>query len=64
MKKQNYKPERINDGYDMKKQLHKGFKVIEYFHYSNEQTLRKRVIQKGLTLTDAENLIYLLEHKH
>ena len=63
MKNQNYKPKRIIDGYYMKKQLHGGFKVYEVFHFSNEQSVRRKCIAKNLTLTDAEDLIFRLEAK-
>ena len=58
-----YKPYRIIDGYHMKKQLHRGFKILEYYHYSNEQSYRRRTLYKNLTLTDAEDKLYRLESK-
>lgn len=63
MKNKSYKPKLIIDGYQMKKQLHAGFKIVEYFHYSNENYLRKRVLFKNLTLSDAEDKLYRLESK-
>lgn len=59
-----YKPKRVVEGYQMKKQLHGGFKIIEYTRMSNEQGIRKRTIYKNLTLTDAEDILYRLETKH
>ena len=61
--KKSYKPTRIIDGYQMKKQLHGGFKIVEYSHVRNEVFLRKKVIHKDLTLTDAEDILYRLESK-
>lgn len=61
--KKSYKPTRIIDGYRMKKQLHGGFKIVEYSHFSNESFLRKKVLHKNLTLTDAEDKLYRLESK-
>lgn len=58
-----YKPKRIIDGYITKKQLHGGFKIIEISHISNENFLRKRVLHKGLTLSDAEDIVYRLESR-
>lgn len=62
--KNHYKPKRVVEGYQMKKQLHGGFKIIEYARMSNEQHVRKRTIYKNLTLTDAEDILYRLETKH
>lgn len=61
--KSSYKPTLIIDGYQMKKQLRNGFKIVEYSHYSNETFIRKRVLFKHLTLTDAEDKLYRLESK-
>lgn len=58
-----YKPTRIIDGYQMKKHLNGGFKIVEYSHFSNEGFLRKRVIHKHLSLSDAEDMLYRLESK-
>lgn len=56
-----YKPKRVIEGYQMKKQLHGGFKIVEYSRMSNEDVIRRRTIHKNLTLTDAENILYKLE---
>lgn len=58
-----YKPTRDIDGYQMRRQLHGGFKIVEYSHYSNEDIIRKRTIYKNLTLTEAEDKLYRLEGK-
>lgn len=58
-----YKPTLIIDGYQMKKHLHGGFKIVEYSHFSNESFIRKRVLFKHLTLSDAEDKLYRLESK-
>ena len=58
-----YKPTRIIDGYQMKKHLHGGYKIIEYSHFSNEKYIRKRVLHKHLSLLDAEDMLYRLENK-
>ena len=61
--KTTYKPIRITDGYQMKKHLHGGYKIIEYYHFSNEKFLRKKILFRHLTLTDAEDKLYRLESK-
>lgn len=61
--KNSYKPIRVIDGYQMKKQLHGGFKIVEYSHFNNEDFLRKRTVHKNLTLSDAEDKLYRLESK-
>lgn len=58
-----YKPKRIVDGYQMKKQQHGLFKIVEYYHFSNEQNIRKRTLHKDLNISEAEDLIYRLESK-
>ena len=59
-----YKPIKVIDGYQMKKQLHGLFKIVEVYHYSNELgNIRKRTLCKNLTLSDAEDKIYRLETK-
>lgn len=63
VKNATYKPTRIVDGYQMKKQQHGLFKIVEFYHYSNEQAIRRRTISKNLTLSDAEDKIYRLETK-
>lgn len=63
MTNKNYKPKKIVDGYQSKKQLFGGFKVVEYYHYTNEPSVRKRVLFKDLSMTDAENVVYNLESK-
>lgn len=47
----------------MKKHLHGGFKIVEYSHFSNEKYIRKRVLHKHLSLSDAEDMLYRLENK-
>lgn len=61
--KTTYKPTRLIEGYQVKKQLHGGFKIVEYTRMSNEDVVRKRTIYKNLTLTDAEDILYRLESK-
>ena len=61
--KTSYKPARVIDGYQMKKHLHGGFKIVEYSHFSNENYIRKRVLHKYLSLSDAEDILYRLESK-
>ena len=63
MKIETYKPKRITDGYQMKKHLHGGFRVIEYWHFSNESYIRKKCVAKHLNLSQAEDLMYKLEAK-
>ena len=63
MKNEGYKPTRVIDGYDMKKHLNGGFRILEYFHFSNEKYVRKRCIAKHLNLSEAESLMYKLESK-
>lgn len=62
-----YKPIRITDGYVMKKQLHNGFRIVEFYHYEHRgkpiSEVRKRTVKKDLLLTDAEDLLYKLESK-
>ena len=58
-----YKPIKIIDGYQTKKQQHGRFKIVEHFHFSNETFFRKRTIYKDLTLSEAEDKIYRLETK-
>lgn len=62
-RKSPYKPLLIIDGYQMRKHLHGGFKIVEYSHFSDEKFLRKRTIFKHLTLSEAENKLYFLESK-
>lgn len=62
MKKQSYKPTRLSDGFRIKKQLHGLFKIVEYYHFSNEGILRKRTVAKNLNLSEAESKLYQLEH--
>lgn len=66
MKIESYRPLRTTDAYQMKKQLHGRFKIVEYYHYELHgkptTEVRKRTIKKNLLLTDAENLLYKLEH--
>lgn len=57
------KPHKIIDGYALKKHQSGGFKIVEYSHFSNESTQRKRTIKKHLKLSDAEDILYRLEHK-
>ena len=64
MKNQKFKPKKIIDGYQMKKHLHDGFHIVEYWHYENETNVRKRNVAKHLNLSDAENLLYKLESKN
>lgn len=47
----------------MKKQLHGLFKIVEVSHFSDEHFLRRKVLYKNLTLTDAEDKLYRLESK-
>lgn len=61
--KPTYKPVRIVDGYQMRKHFHEGFKIVEYFHFSNDATIRKKVLYKHLTLSDAEDKLYRLESR-
>lgn len=61
MKIDKYKPHKVVDGYQLKKQLGGLYKIIEYSHISNEKHLRKRTIYKDLNLSDAEDKIYRLE---
>lgn len=63
MKNQSYKPVMVVDSYVMKKHQNGLFKIVMYYHYSNDGTIRKKVIKKHLLLTDAENKIYQLESK-
>lgn len=58
-----YKPIKIIDGYQIKKQQRGLFKVVEFSHYSNESKLRKRTIYKDLDISNAENILYRLETK-
>ena len=58
------KSTRVIDGYQMKKQLHGGFKIVEYSHVEGQPaSARKRTLHKNLLLTDAESLLYKLESK-
>lgn len=61
--KQSYKPTQVIDGYDMKKQLHGGYKIIKYWHMSNEQFIRKQTLHKNLPMNVAEEILYKLENK-
>lgn len=60
-KNDSYKPRLIIDGYQMKKCLGGGFKIVQYSHFSNESFIRKRVLYKRLSLSDAEDKMYRLE---
>ena len=61
MKNERYKPNLIIDGYRMKKQLHGGYKILEFSHYENESRMRKRTLYKNLDLSTAEDTMYRLE---
>ena len=67
IEKTTYKPIRITDGYVMKKQLHNGFRIVEFYHYEHRgkpiSEVRKHTVKKDLPLTDAEDLLYKLESK-
>lgn len=63
VQKQSYKPTKVVEGYQMKKQQRGGFKIIEYWRMSNEESLRKRTLYKNLNMMDAENILYQLESK-
>ena len=58
-----HKPALIIYGYQMKKHLHGGFKIVEYSHFSDEKFVRKRTLFKHLSLSDAEDRMYRLESK-
>lgn len=60
--KKQCKPTRITDGFRIKKQLHGGFKIQEFFHFSNEGFIRKRTLFKNMNLSDAEDKLYRLEN--
>ena len=62
-KNQSYKPVKIIDGYVLKKQLHRGYKIVEYSHYSDGGSQKKRTLYKNLNLSDAESLLFKLESK-
>lgn len=47
----------------MKRQIHGGFKIIEYSRMSNDTGAKKRTLYKNLTLTEADDAIYKLESK-
>lgn len=61
-RKQPYKPTRIVS-YEMKKQLHGGYKILEHSHMSNDTGYKKRTLYKNLPMTDAEDKLYRLESK-
>lgn len=50
-------------GYQMRKQLHGGYKVTKYLKLSDNTRTKKVTIAKNLTETDAEAMIYKLERK-
>ena len=51
----------VIDGYQIKKHLMKGFKIVQFSHYSNEGYIRKKTLYKHLTLSEAEEILYKLE---
>lgn len=61
------KAKRVIDGYVMKRQSGGGFKVVEFSHKElngNPVTqVTKKTIKKGMSMSDAENLIFMLENK-
>ena len=63
MKSQTYKPTLIIEGYQIRKHLNGGFRIVEYSRYNNENFIRKRTLYKHLTLSDAEDKLYRLESK-
>ena len=63
MKNESYKPKRITEGYQMKRHLHGGFRIVEFWRLSNENNIRKRCVAKHLNLNEAEDLLYKLEAK-
>lgn len=50
-------------GYQMRKQLHGGYKVTKYLKLSDGSKGKKVTIAKNLSETDAEAMIYKLERK-
>ena len=67
MQNETYKPKRVTDRFIQKKQLCNGYKVVEFFHYELHgkavSEIRKRIVAKNLTLSDAEAMIFSLERK-
>ena len=66
MKKRNtHRTRKVIDGFRMKKQLHGGFKIVEYSHFEKNgyaiTEIRKRTLYKDLPMTDAEAKLYELE---
>lgn len=50
-------------GYEMRKQQRGKFKIIEYSQATPNSELRKRTIRKDLNMSEAEAVLYELEHK-
>ena len=53
---------KIIDGYEMKHSPMGGYRIVEYYHFKNEQ-VRKRTIAKNLNQSDAEDMLWKLENK-
>jgi len=53
---------RIIDSYGIKKEvIGGGFKVVAYYHLSDNSKRGKKVLFRNLTITDAEAKVYKLE---
>ena len=52
---------------EKEKQLHNGFRIVEFYHYEHRgkpiSEVRKHTVKRDLLLTDAEDLLYKLESK-
>ena len=57
----------VLDGYEMKKQISGGYKIVKYTHCEDTRgsvvSVKKQTIAKGLTESDAEARIYALERQ-
>lgn len=49
-------------GYEIRKQLHGKFRVVEFTQYP-DGSIHKRSYKKNLRYTDADELVYRLEEK-
>ena len=62
MQKHIHQPTRKVLGYEIRKQLHGRFRVVE-FYQTPDGCVHKRSYKKNLLYTDADELVYNLEKK-
>ena len=62
MQKVKHNPDKVILRYEIRKQLHGKFRVVE-FYQAQDGYIHKRSVKKNLLYTDADELVYNLEKK-